>query len=39
MFPSLHASLFCPNLSVKKERVERRGEGREEKGGICFCQA
>lgn len=32
MFPSLHVSLFCPSLSVKKEGVERRGEGREEQG-------
>lgn len=34
MFPSLHVSLFCPSLSVKKEGGERGGRS----GESVFCQ-
>ena len=38
MFPSLLASLFCPNLSVKKEIVERSGGGGRRRGRIRFVK-
>lgn len=37
-FPRLHASLFCPNLTVKKEGVERRGGGGREERETLFVE-
>lgn len=39
MFPSLHVPLFCPSRRVKKEGAEKRGEGREERGRVCFAES